>query len=122
MDALRQLVSEHHLMVALAAMIARVREAGRIDWTIPATWIVGLFFGMIVNLGVLVWGAATVVGKLNYVINEQAKDALSIARQRDMQSAMQSELASLKARQEQKDAEQMHRIELLEADGRAKKR
>ena len=49
---------------AAIAMMQKARTAFKVDWTIPAPWIISLALGALANLVGVVWSAAAVITKL----------------------------------------------------------
>ena len=114
---------ERQLIIMALGMISTVRKTVRINWTIPATWIVSLTLALFVNVGVLIWKTSEIVTTLDRVITAQGQFTTSIEQMRDRQidTAQALSVHVNMSRAEHERLEDMaKRLASLEADGRRK--
>jgi len=94
----------------IGAMIQQVKERLRIDWTIPAVWVIGLTIAMLVNLGAVIWKGAAIITTLDAVVADLQRNHTELERIRDRQVVNEIEIG----RQKQADIELGNRISRVE--------
>ena len=104
-------MDEYHIVTAMSGLIGQVQQARnnlRVDWTVPATWIVGLAVGMAVNLGVMIWKASSIIAVLDRAVIDLQYNRDEITRIRDRQVENEKEIG----RQAQMDKELLDRLDV----------
>ena len=112
--------------VLLVGLSENVRNKLRVDWTIPATWIVGLALAMVVNVVVVVYKSAAILTTLENIVISQTKDQQQIKATHDRQMVNETkEAVMFQAIRDMEERVNVHarRIERLEGialEGRRK--
>ena len=104
-------MDEYHIVTAMSGFLGQVKQVRdnlRVDWTIPATWIIGLAVGMAVNLGVMIWKASSIIAVLDRAVIDLQFNRDEITRIRDRQVENEKEITRLG----QADREQLDRLEV----------